>query len=98
VKRFEELHINDQLALLITSIEMLVAGPGRSFADMAQARDVTALDVWRQICAETGFDECTPWDGFPERPQNLPDAPGGSRELPEEALQLLADEFGPVLN
>jgi hypothetical protein len=77
MKRFEELHINDQNTLLVALLETITRGKGKSISEVAIAEGVTEQEFWRQICADVGFDECEPWQGFPVPPTNLPPAPGG---------------------
>lgn len=89
MKRFEQLHIDDQNRILLAALEMVTGVEGKSITEIAQARGVTNRNVWREICADAGFDECHPWPGFPERPTNLPPAPGGDRELPQSVQHLL---------
>jgi hypothetical protein len=91
MKRFEQPHIHNQIQLLISELETITASPYNRIEELAEAQGVTALDVWREICAEAGLDECTPWEGFPAMPTNLPDAPGGSRKLPEAAQRLFEE-------
>jgi hypothetical protein len=89
MKRFEELHINDQNTLLVALLETITRGKGKSISEVAIAQGITEQEFWRQICADAGFDECEPWQGFPAPPVDLPPAPGGERKLPEAAAEAL---------
>jgi hypothetical protein len=68
MKRFEQLHIHDQIQLLLAELEVITAEPCNSVEELAETQGVTVLGVWREICAEAGLDECTPWEGFPALP------------------------------
>jgi hypothetical protein len=85
MKRFEQLHADDQLQLMIATLEIITAGSCNTVEELTEARGVTILDIWREICAEAGLDECTPWESFPAPQTSLPTAPGDNRELPEAA-------------
>jgi hypothetical protein len=100
MKRFEQLHADDQLQLLIATIETIATTECNTIEELAEARSVTALDIWQEICAEAGLDECTPWKGFPATPTDLPDAPGGNRELelPESAKHFFERMRPPKTN
>ena len=98
MKRFEQLHADDQVQILLATLEQITAESHTCIEELAEARGTTILKVWQQICAEAGLDECTPWEGFPEIPKNLPEAPGDSRELPEIAQRLFAKIFPPKIN
>jgi hypothetical protein len=64
MQKFEQLHITDQMVILARVIGMLADGGQKSFEELATAKEQTVLDVWRDICAEAGIDECVPWRGF----------------------------------
>lgn len=89
MRKFEELHIHDQIALIIATMEAIIDAdlePPRTLEKVASARGVTVLELWADICGETGFDKCEPWPGYPSLPRgDFSDAPGGSRPLPESA-------------
>jgi hypothetical protein len=69
MKKFEQLHITDQMVILARVIGMLADGGHKSIEEIAKAREQTILDIWRDICAEAGIDECVPWRGFSGPPK-----------------------------
>jgi hypothetical protein len=79
MKKFEQLHITDQMVILARVIGMLADGGQKSIEQVATAKEQTVLDVWRDICAGAGIEECVPWRGFSGPPKCLPMAPGGER-------------------
>src|ERR1700760_3585745 len=97
MKRFAELHSQDQITLLIAGLEVLIESGHRKFQDVATDRDCTPRQLWSDICADAGFDDCEPWPGFPERPTNLPPAPGSQRRLAHSPdLRTLIDLIGRI--
>ncbi len=79
MKKFEDLHIDNQILLQMGVLERL-GGTCNRLADVAVRDGCTVDDIWRDICDEAGLDLCEPWPGFPEPPHDLPPALGG--ELP----------------
>jgi hypothetical protein len=67
MKRFEQLHIEDQTRILTALIEFETDNP---IKQRTKEHGVTPADIWRDVCAEAGFDECIPWEGFPEMPKD----------------------------
>src|SRR5258708_16434584 len=69
----------------------MIRRPPRStlfpYTTLFRSQGITEQEFWRQICADAGFDECEPWQGFPAPPVDLPPAPGGERKLPEAAAE-----------
>jgi hypothetical protein len=47
----------------------MFASECRTIEDLAGASGQTVLELWRYVCAEAGFDECEPWEGFPAWPK-----------------------------
>jgi hypothetical protein len=84
MKRFEELHVEDRNMLLFTLFSMICAASCRSVDELAEQQGSTNLEVWQQICAEAGFDECHPWADYPAPPINLPPSPGSDRPMSEK--------------
>jgi hypothetical protein len=97
MKKFKQLHMNDQLALLATGLNAVAdAGPGKGIEQVARAEGKSPQEWWHDVCADTGLDECEPWQGFPELPAQLPPAPGGDRPLPEHVADALSKLMGPT--
>ena len=68
MKRFEDLHIEDQMRLALEALRMTTAGNCGTIETFAKENGLTVREFWRDICANEGFDECEPWKGFPEGP------------------------------
>ena len=84
MKTFEQLHLDEQTQLLGQLMETLGDNDCYSVDELARRRDCSLREVWRDICADTGLDECEPWNGFPKMP-NLPEPPKHQdRELTAE--------------
>jgi hypothetical protein len=77
MKRFERLHLVEQNQLLIQLLEALGESKCSSIQELSQHRDCSVREAWRDICADTGLDQCEPWDGFPNLPKKLPKPPAG---------------------
>lgn len=94
MKKFEQLDPRDQV-LLMTRLIKKFAQSGylekchASVAQWARAEGRGAFDIWREVCADIGLDECAPWRGYPKGPNDLPDARGDRRPLPDEIAMLL---------
>jgi hypothetical protein len=91
VKKFEQLHIEDQVRLVLEAMRMISAGKCGTIERFARENDFTPAEFWREVCAAEGFDECEPWAGFPAGPTHGSwnyDA-GGARELPPHYQKLL---------
>jgi hypothetical protein len=96
MKRFEELHVEDQNMLLFTLVSTIFAASCRSVDELAEQQGSTNLEVWQQICVEAGFDECQPWATYPSPPKNLPPCPGSDRPMSEK-WQAVANEFAKIV-
>jgi hypothetical protein len=96
MKRFEELHVEDQNMLLFTLFSMICAAACRSVDELAEQQGSTTLEVWQQICAEAGFDECRPWATYPTPPTNLPPSPGSDRPMSEK-WQAVTEVFAKIV-
>jgi hypothetical protein len=65
--KFEQLHAKDATALLCKMVEIITCDGSRGIREYTQATGQTPHELWRDICAEAGLDECEPWDGYPEK-------------------------------
>src|SRR6266550_1450601 len=65
--KFEQLHVKDATALLCKMVQIITSNGSRGIREFTQAIGQTPLELWRDICAEAGLDECEPWDGYPEK-------------------------------
>ncbi|UQR67700.1 hypothetical protein LRP30_21675 [Bradyrhizobium sp. C-145] len=79
MKKFEELHIDEQIALGLVVLEKLAESSCNTLPDLLKKEGRSALDIWRNLCGDAGLDLCHPWPGFPEGPGKLPPARGGDR-------------------
>lgn len=69
--KFEQLHAKDATALLCKMVQIITSNGSRGIREFTQAIGQTPLELWRDICAEAGLDECEPWDGYPEKALTL---------------------------
>ena len=94
MKRFDHLDARDQI-LLMTRLITKFADSGYldrchgSVAEWARAAGLDAFDIWRDVCADVGLDECVPWPGYPKGPKDLPAARGDHQPLPDKIAKLL---------
>jgi hypothetical protein len=93
MKKFEQLHIHEQLLLLTEMLTAVLDAEVKTIEEAAQKCDKTPLQWWRDLCADNGLDPCEPWPGFPGSPKNLPPAPSGDRPLPESVAHQLNKLF-----
>lgn len=68
MKRFVDLHVNDQTLLVANALEALAYSGYTRITVAAAARKLTTSEWWQTICADAGVDECEPWPGFPQAP------------------------------
>jgi hypothetical protein len=73
MKKYEDLHINDQLRLSASVIQLLggqlsADDKVRTIETVAETLGVTVDEVWRDICADSGLDARHPWKGYPATP------------------------------
>ena len=82
---FETLHAEEQLELACTAIGWFGTHKCPTIERLADEREESVLEFWRDICAEAGLDECEPWKSYPAPPTkenwNWPER---DRELPPE--------------
>ena len=71
MKRFIDLQANDQILLLSNAFEALAYSGYSKIVVAAAAQHVSAAEWWRGICVDAGLDECEPWPGFPQPPEEL---------------------------
>jgi hypothetical protein len=91
MQKFEQLHIEDQLDLALEALRLMFDGKCHTLEQLIAKRDCTPRELWREICAERGYDECEPWLGWAPPPKRdfMKGAPGADRPLPEHWQKLL---------
>jgi hypothetical protein len=91
-KRFEEMHVEEQAQLALEMLRMVFEANQPTIEKFAAACGVCPIEIWRQVCAECGFDECEPWEGYPAPPkrENWQHAPGANQPLPWHYEKLVA--------
>jgi len=100
MKRFEQLDARDQI-LLMTRLIKKFADSGYldrchgSVAEWARAAGLDAFDIWRDVCADAGLDECVPWPGYPKGPKDFPAARGDHHPLPDKVAKLFEQTGKP---
>jgi hypothetical protein len=88
--KFEEIHIQDQIILMEKLMEMIVNEGCSRIAEFAEARGQTPFEVWPDVCAEAGLDECEPWTGYPDKAislETIRKSPGATRAMTGEWLK-----------
>ena len=94
MKSFGQLDARDQV-LLITRLITKFTDSGYldkshgSVAEWARAAGLDAFDIWRNVCADVGLDECEPWPGYPKGPKDFPNARVDLQPLPDKIAKLL---------
>ena len=94
MKRFDQLDARDQI-LLMTRLITKFADSGYldgchgSVAEWVRVAGLDAFDIWREVCADVGLEECVPWPGYPKGPKDFPAARGDHRPLPDKVAKLL---------
>ena len=100
MKSFGQLDPRDQV-LLITRLITKFADSGYldrchgSVAEWARAAGLDAFDIWRDVCADVGLDECVPWPGYPKGPKDFPNACVDLQPLPDKVAKLLEQIESP---
>jgi hypothetical protein len=91
MQKFEQLHAEDQIDLTAEALRMMLDGKCHTLEQLITKRECTPAEVWREICAERGYDECEPWQGWPAGPKRdfMKNAPGADRSLPEHWQKLM---------
>ena|SRR5580698_6961070 len=92
--KFEQLHAEDGLDLALEALRMMCEARCPTLKRLIAKRGCTAAELWREICADRGFDECEPWQGWPAGPKRdfLEKLPGAERPL-HPAWQKLFDQW-----
>jgi hypothetical protein len=67
--KFEQLHAEDGLDLALEALRVMCEANCPTLKQLIAKRKCTAAELWREICAERGYDECEPWQGWPEPPE-----------------------------
>ncbi|MFZ3224945.1 MAG: hypothetical protein WB772_01065 [Xanthobacteraceae bacterium] len=98
MRKFEQLHAEDGLDLALEALRVMCEAKCPTLKRLIAKRGCTAAELWREICAERGYDECEPWQGWPEPPKRdfLKNAPGSDRPLCEHWQKLL-DRFHEIV-
>jgi hypothetical protein len=65
--KFEQLNAEDATALLCKMVQIITGNGSRGIREFTQATGQTPLELWRDIYAEAGLDECEPWGGYPDK-------------------------------
>jgi hypothetical protein len=100
LKNFGQLDARDQV-LLITRLITKFADSGYldichgSVAEWARAAGLDAFDIWRNVCADVGLEECEPWLGYPKGPKDFPNARVDLQPLPDKIAKLLKQIENP---
>jgi hypothetical protein len=93
MKRFAELEARHQILLMVRLVKKF-ADSGYldrchgSVAEWARTAGLDPFDIWRDVCAEVGLDECVPWRGYPNGPKDTPESRGGYCQLPDRVAKL----------
>lgn len=83
MQKFEQLHAEDQIDLVVEALRLMFDGKCRTLEQLITKRERTVAELWREICAQRGYDECKPWLGWPTPPKRdfMKGAPGADRPL-----------------
>jgi hypothetical protein len=82
--KLEQIHIQDQIILMLKLMEMIVNEGCSGIAELAKARGQTPFELWPDVCAEAGLDECEPWTGYPDKTlplETIRKSPGATRTM-----------------
>ena len=100
MKSFGQLDARDQV-LLITRLITKFADSGYldkchgSVAEWARAAGMDAFEIWRDVCADVGLEECVPWPGYPKGPKDFPNTRDDLQLLPDKVAKLLEQIESP---
>ena len=100
MKSFGQLDARDQV-LLITRLITKFADSGYldkchgSVAEWARAAGMDAFEIWRDVCADVGLEECVPWPGYPKGPKDFPNTRDDLELLPDKVAKLLEQIESP---
>jgi hypothetical protein len=99
MKKFGQLHVRDQCALLAYALYAMIKAGDSKVGDIARAVGVSPLEWWYQVCAGAGFDRCEPWPGFPDV-KPVVDLPIRGRtpafENFKPLVEVLAERYGVI--
>lgn len=84
MKKFEQLHIEESTMIALEMLRQMFDANCGTITKFAAVTDRTPLEIWRTVCADCGFDECKPWEGYPAPPkrENWQHSPGADQPLP----------------
>ena len=91
MQKFEQLDAEDQVQLVLETLRMMCDAKQPTIEKLISVRDCAPRQLWREICGAMGYDECTPWRGWPQPPKRdfMKNAPGADRPLPDYLQKLL---------
>jgi hypothetical protein len=69
MRKFEQLPAEDGLDLSLEALRIMCEARCPTLKQLIAKRDCTPRELWREICAERGVDECEPWQGWPAGPK-----------------------------
>jgi hypothetical protein len=94
MRKFEQLHAEEGFDLALEAMRVMLDAKCNTLEQLIAKRDCTPRELWREICADRGFDEVEPWPGFPAGPKRdfLEKLPGADRPL-HPAWQALLDQW-----
>lgn len=80
------------------ALRVMFDGRCNTLKQLIAKSECTAAELWREICAERGYDECEPWLGWPVAPKRdfMKNAPGADRPVPDY-WQKLMDQWQRTL-
>lgn len=97
MRRFEDIHATEQTDILLELLKFCADNNTNSVARAAADNDITVLELWQDICATCGYDECVPWRDYPAkpRPSAFFNAPGANQP-PPDWLERLWKQLEPM--
>jgi len=91
MQKFEQLPAEVGFDIAVEALRVMLDGRCKTLEQLIEKRDCTPRELWREICADRGYDECEPWQGWPAGPKRdfMENAPGADRPLPDYWQKLL---------
>ena len=72
MRQFFDLPHYEQALLLVRVLQLVTDGDTFTpVEEISTRRNISPRVLWLQICADEGFDDCDPWPGFPDLPENF---------------------------
>lgn len=96
MRRFEQLHAEEQLDIVLELLRLCADGRTFSIAKLAADNDITPFELWADVVATVGHD-ALPWAGYPlkPKPEVFLNAPG-AQQPPPEWLERLWEKIEPL--